>query len=398
MPGNGISLGKGFSRFVVPTLVVLIGVALRFLVMRRGHNFDFDSYRIVVEIMSRGGNVYAETERYNYGPVWFLLLDAMERIAQALRQPELFRYLLVSLLTLADLGIFAILYRKFSPRVAYLFLLNPISIIITGFHNQFDNLAVLIGMAGTLAYGDPESRKPLPKLAGLLLIALSLITKHFLFIFPFWIAVREKGLFWKALSLVLPPALFLYSFLPYWGRGHNGIMQNVFMYRSFDNAPFYRVFIPEFFHDVVSTFNVMLLALVVGAFAFRKKPLTESLLLYSWLLVLCAPAVTNQYLAIAVPAISLYFNPFAIVYTGLGTALLVSDVSGLNIAAAKNVMPMWLKQEYVRLAVYKPIIAALFFTFVVAFFPEPIRRAIKRLGAWAWEEIREQGRSLRSSF
>jgi hypothetical protein len=49
---------------------VAIGVGLRIWVSTLGYNFDFESYAVVASIIDSGGNVYAETHRYNYGPVW----------------------------------------------------------------------------------------------------------------------------------------------------------------------------------------------------------------------------------------------------------------------------------------------------------------------------------------
>ncbi len=41
-----------------------------------GHTYDFDSYRLVANAITYGKNVYAWTPRYNYGPVWFNLLQS----------------------------------------------------------------------------------------------------------------------------------------------------------------------------------------------------------------------------------------------------------------------------------------------------------------------------------
>ena len=51
-------------------VVVVLGVALRLWMATLGHNWDLASYQTVAQIVDAGGNVYAETERYNYGPLW----------------------------------------------------------------------------------------------------------------------------------------------------------------------------------------------------------------------------------------------------------------------------------------------------------------------------------------
>ena len=52
-------------------LIVMAGVILRLTVMLFGHNFDFESYCIVGRLVTQFKNVYANTERYNYGPFFF---------------------------------------------------------------------------------------------------------------------------------------------------------------------------------------------------------------------------------------------------------------------------------------------------------------------------------------
>jgi hypothetical protein len=54
--------------------VIVIGLAARFFFTTFGHNYDLDSDTIVAEIVDQGGNVYADTPRYNYAPVWFNVL------------------------------------------------------------------------------------------------------------------------------------------------------------------------------------------------------------------------------------------------------------------------------------------------------------------------------------
>ena len=113
-------------------ILVLVGFGLRLLVAMRGHNYDFDSWVIVARIMDHEGNVYAETARYNYGPVWANVLLLLYRIAGG--RVGVFRYILVGFLSLADVGILVVLYKKYGFRAGAFFFLNPVSIVITGYH------------------------------------------------------------------------------------------------------------------------------------------------------------------------------------------------------------------------------------------------------------------------
>ena len=201
--------------------VVAVGLVLRLTLHFRGCNFDVISYRIVLQIMRDGGNVYQDTVRYNYGPVWFNILHLLD-ITPPLSLPPMdaFRWKLVLLLTAADMGIFVFLLRHYSLRIAALFFLNPISIIITGYHNQFDNIAVFVGLLAVFLYqkGDRKNR-----VLGMLGMGLSLCLKHLLFLFPVWLALKEKKWSWRVLVVLVPYAMFLLSFLPYWSTGAAGI-------------------------------------------------------------------------------------------------------------------------------------------------------------------------------
>ena len=96
--------------------LLCLGVMLRYIVMVLGHNFDFDSYCIVGEISGNLRNVYAETSRYNYAPIFLMIQGLLYRISQI--KPDdwilIYRVLIVTVLTIADLGIAAFIARKYS--------------------------------------------------------------------------------------------------------------------------------------------------------------------------------------------------------------------------------------------------------------------------------------------
>lgn len=315
--------------------MLVFGVGLRLLVAARGHNYDMDSFAIAARIVERGGNVYAETERYNYGPLWFYLCYLFWRIAGLLPVDQLlgFRYVLSGFLSLVDVGIMAALWGRFGRRVAFLLFLNPISILISGYHGQFDNLALLLGMAAVLRFGEDFGR-PLDrrKWGALALLGLSLVTKHILFAFPLWLAAKQRGAWQKIAILVVPVAIFFVAFLPFWSAGRQGIIQNVFLYGSWDNPYFYNLFVPGVLARFLSPRLAWYAVLVLLAFAVRRRKGFDSLLVYGGALVAASPAITNQYLVIPVPLISAYPNPSFLLYTVVGAWQLLVDKHGLHIA------------------------------------------------------------------
>jgi hypothetical protein len=307
--------------------VIVGGLAARLLVATRGFNYDMDSWKIVADITARGGNVYAETDRYNYGPVWFLMLHALDVVAD--HRQAVLRYLVAGVLSLADLGICLLLCRQASRRAGILFFLNPVSILITGFHCQFDNLAILLALGSVRWLGDdfdqPVNRR---KFLGLLLLGLSLMTKHLFFAFPFWLAVKQKGWGQKLIVLSVPSACFLLGFVPYWSGGRDGIIGHVFCYEPFAANFFYNGFVPGGIQRLCDSQSLWLALLLVFAFVCRTRRSLESLLLYSGLLVALAPSASNQYLAIPLALAAVYPGVLFAAYVAAATVHLCAHTDG----------------------------------------------------------------------
>lgn len=349
--------------------VLFVGLTARLLVAAFGHNYDFNSYLIVLNILDRGQNVYSGTSRYNYGPVWFNIIGIIYDLVS--ENQGAFRFALTVFLSFVDVGIFSIVWKRFGRVAASLFFLNPISVIITSYHNQFDNLAVLLGMISVELFAD-EFDKPLNwrKLSGSLILGLSLAVKHILFAFPLWLAVKQKGMAHKAVVLLLPAAVFVLGFLPYWSGGTQGIVRNVWLYESSQNEYFYRLFIPQVLRSIISAKTIWALLLIGFAFYFKKQNGFKSLLLYTSVLVWASPSIVNQYLAIPDAYLAAFFNPFHLAYVLVGAWQLVVDYDGLHVAAF---------QQYANRDIYySAAIVLLLLGFIREVWGEQIRRIFAR--------------------
>lgn len=353
--------------------VITLGVAARMGFAAWGHNYDMDSYFIVAEITRHGGNVYAETTRYNYGPVWFQIIHALDWLA--CHQNTVLRYLIAGFLTAVDAGIFLILCHRAGRLAGVLFFLNPISIMITGFHCQFDNLAIAIGMLAVMEMGD-HFEKPVDrrKFIGLLLLGVSLATKHVLFVFPVWLAVKQRGFWQKIIVVLVPTAVFLAGFLPYWNGGHAGIVENVFRYRSIDASFFYNFIMPGGTKSFLSSQSVWFAMLLVFALVCRRRNSFESLLLYTGVLVAASPATMNQYLAIPVALTAVFVSPWFLLYTAVGAYHISVDGNGPHLLK-------YLHGRYDDLAIYCLVCALLWLFW---------RQQIIRVVQFFWEEIKLQ--------
>ena len=308
------------------------GLASRLWAQSHDPSYDFDSYVVVSDVILEGGNPY-ETGRYKYGPVWFILLTLMRQIAE---DPEAFRFTIVILLTVTDLLIAYLLMRKGYLPAACLFLLSPITIAITGQHVQFDNLAVLLALLATLA----SSRSLLGPLTrfdflSVFLLGMSLSTKHIFIVFPIWLAMRQASLRRAVFYAMGPLVFFLLTLAPSWMLNGEAVIENVFRYRSAENAPFLKAVLPD---EVVwgltnrgtAVFLFLGLLALVG-FAYRRQRAFESGLIYSITLVLFSTAVVDQYLPIPMAGVAVFFNIGFFYWLFLCSAHLFGNPDTLNV-------------------------------------------------------------------
>lgn len=353
----------------------VFSVAAKLLMAWRGWNYDFESYCLVAKIVGRGGNVYAETSRYNYGPVWCYVLWLLRAVSGSG-----FRYAVPLFLSLIDLGIAGLLWSRLNLRVpALLFLLSPLAIQISGYHRQMDNFAVLTALCAVcllLPRGERERERRAqnePDLGELapsgrrtwgaaLLLGFSLIVKHVFIFFPGWMLFRNYGFKKKCLLGLAPLVIFVLSFVPYvcpvrdvsvrtfredcrflwrqvkvlqehhfhWTRAQQaevvqykngrfralaGVAGNVFFYRSYHNAILYRFFLPAAVSKVFSAWWLFIGGMILTGYWCRKLPLFDAFLAYTVLLVLLSSATTNQYLVIPLISACVYYFPFGIFYS-----------------------------------------------------------------------------------
>ena len=224
-------------RFILLAVVaIILGVGMRlYLAYGFYGNFDQKSYEIVSDIMARGGNVYGETERYNYSPFWAYLLLGLRNLSASLNLP--FQFVVRGFLTLADvanailIGAIAAQLRTVPRLVAFsVYLLNPVSILIVGYHGQFDNLAILPLLLATYLWTRQDRDRFIvwAWVLGTCALLIKHITRIGVWTLYLYLARNHR----RALLLMIGSVLvFLLTLVPYWSEGESGIVRNVMLYQ-----------------------------------------------------------------------------------------------------------------------------------------------------------------------
>lgn len=273
------------------------------------HGYDFQSYLIVAESMSDSSNPYS-TGRYNYGPIWAVIVWTVKLICGS---DVTFRLGLASILILTDLGISLWLKRNGYLLASLFLLISPISIAISARHLQFDNLAVLFALLSVSQISRTNSNLVTKyDVRACLLLALSLMTKHIFIIFPLWLALRQTSTKKKFLYLLVPPGMFFLSLVPFWLNNPKSVVENVISYSSLKNAPFLYAILPDgLVNSLVSTHLATPMFLtIVGLVGLKLKhiPIVLLPLVYTVTVVVFSSAIADQYLAIPVAAALVFFN------------------------------------------------------------------------------------------
>lgn len=311
---------KKILNTIIITGTVLLGFYLRVnLAYFTLGNYDVNSYEIVAKLISQGKNVYASTHRYNYSPFWFIILFVLYKI-NALFFSFPFRFIIGFFLSLIDLVSLFVLFKIsklkkiFFPKIAVGFFLNPINIIIASHHRQFENLAIFFLLLGIYVFLKNKKNK----LSGILFLLAGTI-KHIIFnqvlvFFNFCFKKRKKIFFYFGASVLF----FLATFSPFWKEGKEGIIKNVFLYKSQEGG--YGI---SYFLNLISLGSsltkyysyIFILSLFLFAFKFKTKSLIKAVLINNLFFLSFTSGMADQYLVLPLAAGSLANSYWFNIYT-----------------------------------------------------------------------------------
>ena len=376
-------------------LFVFVGFFLRVWICQFGSNMDFALWQANLDLFKEGRSIY-EFGNYTYATPWIYTLYILDTLSfPALENTkfvqnipgEFYRIKIVIFLSFIDFLIFLLLFRNYSLKIGLLFFLNPISIIITGHHNQFSQYAILFGFLSILLYENKNINKRI--LISSLLLGISLAVKHILIFFPLWWAFKEKKIINKIIVIVVPYSIFILSFFPFLINEFQYVYENVLINWKREDGPFWGMFGPKIIHMYFSLQTLFSLLLVILGFLFVDKKLKESFYFYLMAVVIFSSMMYTQYLVIPLIALAVYWNWKFLLYTLLTFLLFLVDGDQLNLEFLRDIFEWDLRAT--RIAFY-PIILVLF----IAFLEETIGK--KKFYTFTNKIIKFVSQKIRSSI
>ena len=331
-----------------PVLVggFVLAFALRLSYLFTTHeNWDLDAYREVVRVLESGGELYRDTPRYNYSPAWSIVLRGLAALSRTTGL-SLERAVGV-LLLLADFLTAWLVFRiardglgrsaEAAAGAALLFFANPVSVFTSGFHLQFDNIALLFLLAA-IASVDRPSRAAANSFGTVVFLSASLLFKHVTYFHPLlFVRTRRR----PGLSLVaglVPYVAFFASFLPYLGS-RGWVYERVFRYRSM--AETYGASTLLGIPGAPSWLPTLLFlaAAGFGLLAFRGLDVGRASLLLFLLLLVFLPGVAQYYFVWPIALGALYGGAGYAVYTLAVSAFFLGSPDGLALPLTH--LPGW---------------------------------------------------------
>ena len=217
------------------SLIVIIGLALRLLL---AFNFygtqDVGAWEQYSTYWEQGKSPYDQTLHFNYGPPWFWIISLVQYLRHFLNIP--FSTAIKFPMILADLLILFVvlkgckILKKNQTQILFseaIFFLNPISILSSGYHGQFDNISLLYSLSAWYLY---EARQKLSFIFATFSFMVAIAVKHFnILLTPVFMFFQSK-VSKKCLVMFLAPSLFLLLIAPYWMADTEWVNRAVFKY------------------------------------------------------------------------------------------------------------------------------------------------------------------------
>lgn len=334
---EAVSNGK---KYTVLAVVIVIGIVGRMWAQSKPGNFDFNVWLTASTLTVEGVNPYT-LNQFNYGPTWLGLITGMQYMSP---NTEAFRLSIAIFLTLVDIGIFLVLVYKRYALAAIVFFLSPITIAISGQHQQIDNIAILITLVAVLWASKSRSIKVMGSdWVAVLLLGLGLSVKHVFLLFPVWLAIRPGPVRKRLFYLLVPYLIFGLSLLGPFLTARETVIGSMVQYSGANNSPVLYFLVPDQLMVWISDTQIpkifFFIALTGVAYLFRRVNLFEYALVYTISAVVFSWAIVNQYLAVPMAGIAVWMNVGFLVWLVLSSIYLWGDVNSINFPVLNQLQP-----------------------------------------------------------
>jgi hypothetical protein len=141
-------------KLTLPVILLIAGLVrlLPALWLPVGAGYDIESFRLVTDALLGGDEVYTSVlGRHPYLPFQMYIMGAMSFLAQVTGLPYVFAIKLPAIL--ADVALTALIYKALTDDgqqletasfFALLYALNPVSLLVTAYHGQFEAITLLL--------------------------------------------------------------------------------------------------------------------------------------------------------------------------------------------------------------------------------------------------------------
>mgnify|MGYP001591659917 FL=1 len=192
--------------------VLVFGLIIRLICLylfRNVSNYDLQSYLQIGELTLKGINIYPNVANLHHPYLPFFLY--VEAFAFWLGQSRIIIIIIIKFINIIlDLGILYLVYllSKKNLKTTFLYAINPVTILITTLHGQFDVIPIFFAL---LAIYLIQKKK---ELASILSFSFAILTKTWPVLFLIPIAQRIKSKSLLPLIIIFPVVfMFIYVYL-----------------------------------------------------------------------------------------------------------------------------------------------------------------------------------------
>lgn len=192
--------------------ILILGLIIRLIsiyLFRNVTNYDLQSYLQIGELTLKGINIYPDVANFHHPYLPFFLY--IEALAYWLGRSKIIMITIIKIINVIfDLGILNLFYRlsKKNLKTAFLYAINPVTILITTLHGQFDVIPIFFIL---LTIDLLQQKK---ELASILSFSFAIMTKTWPLLFVVILYKRLKNKKFVVLSLVFPLiSIIIYSLL-----------------------------------------------------------------------------------------------------------------------------------------------------------------------------------------